>query len=146
MENKELMRKIICLTQLHRKVVEKRVDGTGIHQAQHHVLMCLAKTEFGSQVELAKKMRLSPATIAVTLKALERDGYIYREAKETDSRFNNIKLTKKGQLVYHESQHIFDELDKKIFSGVTQREKESMSELLDKLYGNLMEAVEETEK
>ena len=54
MKDKDLMRKFICLNQLHRKVVEKRLEGTGVHQAQHHLLMCLAKDEFGSQVELAK--------------------------------------------------------------------------------------------
>lgn len=143
MEDKDLIRKFICLTQLHRKVVEKRVEGTGVHQAQHHLLMCLAKNEFGSQVELAKKMRVTPATVAVSLKALERDGFIYREAKATDSRFNNIKLTEKGQTVVKESQHIFDEIDKVIFEGITTKEKEQLSKVLDKLYENLVEVREE---
>lgn len=143
MKDKDLMRKFICLNQLHRKVVEKRLEGTGVHQAQHHLLMCLAKDEFGSQVELAKKMRVTPATVAVSLKALERDGLIYREAKATDSRFNNIKLTEKGQTVVEESRHIFDEIDKAVFCEITSEEKKHLSEILDKLYENLVKVREE---
>lgn len=143
LRDKDIMRKFICLSQLHRKVAEKRVEGTGVHQAQHHLLMCLAENEFGSQVELAKKMRVTPATVAVSLKVLERDGYIYREAKATDSRFNNIKLTEKGQTVVDESRHIFDEIDKAAFYGITQEEKKHLSEVLDKLYENLVKVREE---
>lgn len=139
MDEHELIGKLICLNQFHRRVVEKSVGTTGLHQAQHRLLMCLARDEFGSQVELAKKMRVTPATIAVSLKNLERDGYIVRQAKESDNRFNNIELSEKGKRIVDDSRDIFHQIDEKMFGSLTDDEKETLANLLDKLYKNLSE-------
>ena len=50
-----------------------------------------------SQRDVARTLRLSPATVAVSLKTLERDGYINRTADERDQRRNRVTLTDKGR-------------------------------------------------
>lgn len=49
-----------------------------------------------SQRELAKRLRLSPATVAVSLKTMERSGYISRSPDEEDQRRNLVSITEKG--------------------------------------------------
>ena len=50
-----------------------------------------------SQKELADLLRISPATVAASLKSLELCGYVTRHADEQDSRRNRISITAKGR-------------------------------------------------
>lgn len=139
MENHQLMGKLMCVMRMHRKAVDRMLDFTGLHQAQHRLLMCLAKNRFKSQVEVAQKMEVTPATIAVSLKKLERDGFIRRNTKKEDNRFNNIEITKKGYDIIERSEEAFKSIEREIFRDVTEMEKEQLSMILDKLYHNMKE-------
>lgn len=46
--------------------------------------------------ELAKRLGLTTARIASTLKTLEKKGYILREADPSDRRIVNVSITKEG--------------------------------------------------
>ena len=52
-----------------------------------------------SQRDVARTLRLSPATVAVSLKTLERDGYVDRTADERDQRRNRVTLTDRKSVV-----------------------------------------------
>ena len=68
------MKILIFVSQLHHRMLEKLVGATGLHRAQHRMLMTLADHEFESQSALANMLEISTATVAVSLKKLERDG------------------------------------------------------------------------
>ena len=50
-----------------------------------------------TQKELADKLHSAPATIAASLKVLERQGYVTRRVDQADSRRNRIFITPKGR-------------------------------------------------
>ncbi len=139
MENHQLMGKLMAVLRMHRRAVESRLaqSGIGLHQAQHRLLMCLSKERCQSQVGVAKHLDVSPATIAVSMKKLERDGLIYRVSREEDNRFNCVELSEKGKQIVAESQQVFIEMDELIFKGVTESEKEQFVTILDKMYVNM---------
>ena len=139
MENHKLMGKLMVVLRMHRKAVENRLtqSGIGLHQAQHRLLMCLSREKSLSQVDVAKHMEVSPATIAVSMKKLERDGLIYRVSREEDNRFNCVELSEKGKQIVSESRQIFVELDEQIFYGVTESEKYQFLTVLNKMYANI---------
>ena len=88
------MKIMIFVNQIHRRKLERLVDKTGLHRAQHRMLMTLSDHEFDSQTELAAALEISTATVAVSLKKLERDGYIQKTVKAEDSRANFVQATK----------------------------------------------------
>ena len=63
---------IMFINQIHRRKIEKLLDGTGLHRAQHRMLMTLSDCPVTSQVELANILEVSAATVAVSLKKLEK--------------------------------------------------------------------------
>lgn len=130
---------IIFVGQMHRKKIEKLVDGTGLHRAQHRMLMTLSENEFSSQAELAKELEVSTATVAVSLKKLERDGYIQKKAKEDDSRVNFVKLTDKGKEVVEGSREIFEYIDKQVIKGFSEEDLVFLRKCLWRMYENLSE-------
>jgi len=90
----------------HRRIMQKFLDETGVYQAQHRLLMEIFRNPDASQNDIARSMDVSAATIAVSLKKLEKGGYIKRETVEEDNRFNKITITEKGNKVVEQSKQI----------------------------------------
>ena len=83
-------------------------------------------------------MLVSPAAIAVSLKKLEKEGYINREKDEDDNRLNKITITNKGNRIVEQSKKIFESTEKRVFEGFTEEEKSTLFALLKKLNVNLL--------
>jgi len=122
----------------HRKIMQSYLDETGVYQAQHKLLMEISKNQNTSQKDIAASMDISPAAIAVSLKKLEKGGYINKEMDEGDNRLNQITITEKGNKVVEQSKQIFDFTDRKVLEGFTEEEKLTLSVLLKKLDANLV--------
>jgi len=135
--NKRIIRQLIDFAKKHRKLMQHYLDETGVYQAQHRLLMEISHQPNASQAEIARSMDISPATIAVSLKKLEKGGYIQRVMDETDNRFNQITITEKGNRVVEQSKQIFETTEGKVLEGFTEEEKTMLSILLQKLNTNL---------
>lgn len=115
------------------------LDKTGVYQSQHFLLMEISRNPDASQNDIARKMEISAATVAVSLKKLEKGGYIRRETVEKDNRLNKITITEKGNRVVEQSKQIFAAVNDKLFENFTDGEKQTLISLLQKLDTNLTE-------
>lgn len=127
---------IMFINQIHRRKIEKLLDGTGLHRAQHRMLMTLSDCPVTSQVELANILEVSAATVAVSLKKLEKGGYIQKTQQEQDSRVRFVELTEKGRGVVEESKEIFHQMDAKLLEGFDKEQLEVLQNLLGQMYRN----------
>lgn len=134
---------LISFAMKHRKIMQSYLDETGVYQAQHHLLMEIAHNPNASQNDIAKSMDVSAATVAVSLKKLEKGRYIKREADEEDNRLNKITITEKGNRVVEQSRQIFNMTDRMVLEGITEEEKLYLSSLLKKLDANLVRMEDE---
>ena len=141
---REILHQIIGFAIKHRKVMQSYLDETGVYQAQHHLLMKISHIQYASQKELAESMEISTATVAVSLKKLEKGGYIKKNMDKTDNRLNQIAITEKGNKVVEQSKQIFDSSERKVFQGLTEEEKGFLFDLMQKLNANLVRMEEET--
>ena len=132
-----LIEKYIRVTRLHRSVIEHQLEGTGVYRSQHQILMYVSNNPNVSQKELAKMYGVSGATIAVSLKKLEKGGYIKRLVDQDDNRCNQICITEKGRTVVEESVLIFQRLESCMFEGFSEHDMNVLGNLLDRIYGNL---------
>lgn len=138
-ELKNPVKMMILVSQLHRRKLERLVGETGLHRAQHRMLMTLSEHEFDSQLELARMLQISTATVAVSLKKLEQDGYIEREAKAADNRANFIRLTGKGKQVVESSREIFENIERQVVKDFSEEEIGLLRNYLKRMYDNLSE-------
>ncbi len=132
-----LIEKYIRVTRLHRSVIEHQLEGTGVYRSQHQILMYVSNNPNVSQKDLAKMYGVSGATIAVSLKKLEKGGYIKRLVDQDDNRCNQICITEKGRTVVEESVLIFQRLESCMFEGFSEHDMNVLGNLLDRIYGNL---------
>lgn len=135
---KDIQRKLMCINKLHRIAAETKISITGVRRNQHMILMYLYRhNETVSQKDIARHFDVSPAAITVSLKKLERDGYIIRRSSENDNRYNEIELSEKGKEVVVYSYNSFENIDNQTFEGITHEEKIVLANILDKVIANL---------
>lgn len=132
-----LIEKYIRINRLHRSMMERRLDGTGVYRSQHQILMFVWDNPNVSQKELARMYGVSGASIAVSLKKLEKGGYIRRVVDQRDNRCNQICITQKGRKIVEDSVRIFRRTEQCMFLGFSENDMKVMGELLDRICSNL---------
>jgi DNA-binding MarR family transcriptional regulator len=133
----EAQRRFREVHHLHRRVVEKRVERTGVFRSQHMTLMYLSCDAGCSQKDIAEAHRVSSAAVAVNLKKLEQMGLVERIVDEEDNRCNRITITEKGSRIVEQSRDIFQQISEEMFSLLTDEEMEVFVRCLDKLQSKL---------
>lgn len=134
---KQVVLSIMNTNICHRRVVEKRLQSTGVYRSQHQLLMHISKHPNRSQIEIAEGMGITPATVAVTIKKLVKAGYIKKQMDDKDNRFNKIELTEKAVAVVNESIHIFDTINEAMLKEFTEEEMETMMNYMNRIQSNL---------
>ncbi len=130
--------KMIQIDRMHRAIFEKMNAALGIHRSQHRLLMYISRKDIcPSQKEIAEHFDISPAAVAVSLKKLEDHGFITRENREHDNRFNTITLTAKGKRIVEKSEAFFAEADFSMFKNFTEADYENLSVCLEKMLSGL---------
>ena len=134
---KQTMIKISMISKLHREVFEKNISSLGVHQSQHRLLMYLSRCkETPRQKDISEHFKVSPAAIAVSLKKLEKGGFI-EKSSGTDARANKIIITDKGKDIVKASRNMFKDVDKNVFSSIDEDELKSLNATLDMIIRNL---------
>lgn len=133
-----IMGKLMAIMRDHKSVVDSYVSETRLHKSQHRLLMTLSHMGINvSQRDLAEKLNITPAAVAVTLKKLEKTGLVGRKVAEKDNRFNEVVLTEKGKKIVKESHKVFKYADEKMFAGFSMEELNALEAYLNRMKENL---------
>lgn len=119
-----------------KRSVDKKVEGTGVYRSQHRMLMILGKHPEISQTELAEKLEISPAAVAVSLKKLEKSGLIARQANADDNRVNHVTVTEKGGLTIKVSAEYFREMEAALLKDFSMEEMEALEKFFKRIIAN----------
>ncbi len=135
----DIVKLFLCAARSHHRLFEKNVVSFGTHRSQHRILMYLSHriNEATTQKDIAANFEISAAAVAVSVRKLERDGYIERAADENDNRSNLIRLTDKGMEIVSRTKSLINSLDEAMFSGFTDEEIVLFSSYLSRLCDNI---------
>nr|WP_244835492.1 hypothetical protein [Clostridium sp. BJN0001] len=86
---------------------------------------------------MANELLVTPASIALSTKRLEKAGLIEKKVDENNLRCKKIYITKKGINLSAKCRKIFDDFDKKMFDGINEDELQYLKEILDRILLNL---------
>lgn len=132
-----VMMKYMRIMKIHRCILDEQGKITGVYRSQHQILMMLSEHSNVSQKEIAKRLYVSTATIAVSVKKLEKGGYITRIVDKEDNRMNKLCLTEKGKNMVGLSRRYFRNIEAKMFQGFSDEDLIQMGQVLDHIYDNL---------
>ncbi len=127
----------------HRAAHDALMARCGLERIGNPVLlMILAHQPNGtiaSQRELADHLHVTPATVTVSLRTLERGGYVVKRENECDLRRKPVSITDKGREAVRKIEEAFDELDTGMYRGFTEEEKAHVADYYDRMAQNLLD-------
>jgi DNA-binding MarR family transcriptional regulator len=104
-----------------------------VRHAQGHILAILGEHDSMSQRELLEVLHIRSASLSELLIKLEKNGFIVRRRNEKDKRNFLLQLTELGrvELIEHHRRH--QEKAARLFSVLSEAERESLCTLLTRL-------------
>jgi len=92
-----------------------------------------------SQKEIADHLGVAPATIAISLKRMEKVGLVQKSADASDLRRNCVTLTEKGKILTEQCENADDAAIAPIIKGFTQQEIDLMCAFYRRMIQNMEE-------
>lgn len=89
------------------------------------------------QKQLSLWLHVSPATVANSLKSLERSGYVHKEQDPQDARRNRISITEKGRQAVLECDKVFESVDSQMLRGFSPEEQAQFLQYQERILNNL---------
>jgi len=105
-------------------------EGRG---SQKNILMTLLKRGSMSQRDLTEGLEIKPGSASEVLGKLEEAGLLARTISKSDRRTFILELTEEGRKRAEEYRKAREERHRRMFSCLSVKEKEELSELLSKL-------------
>lgn len=121
------------VTNFYRNEFEKRLNEIGLHSGQVFVLQLLYLEDGQSQIDLAKKLNLSPPTINSMVKSLEKNSFVKSKKCKMDGRVMRVFLTTKATEFQETIREKWLQFDEDFFSSLTPTERLVLFQLLEKL-------------
>lgn len=145
---RSVQRRVHHINLLYHRILNLRLEKTGIHRGQHRILMYLSHREGEriTQKMIADALYISDAAVAVSLKKLEKCGYIVRKPSEDDGRFNQVCLTDAGRAALAGSREIFQTADRQMYADFTAEQMQTFFSFLEQAEKNLESALKESEE
>ena len=122
--------------------MQAQLAEVGIYRGQPPIMGLLYQHDGMSQKEMASALNLSPATMTVTLKRMEKAGLVRREMDEHDQRILRVHLSEQGRQMWLKSADQIRAVTEELMEGFTPEEERQMREYLSRIARNMERAVE----
>jgi DNA-binding MarR family transcriptional regulator len=127
----------IC--RLNRGFMHSLWDELGLYRGQPFLLAALWESEGITHSELARRMRVSPATVSNMIKRMEKGGLLERRPDEVDQRVSRVYLTDAGRAIRERVDQRWRELETRVFGSFTEQEQEMLRALLERVRAELVQ-------
>ena len=89
------------------------------------------------QKDLEEFFSVRRSTMSTIILRMEQKGLLSRESVSHDARLKKLVLTEKGEQIHEMIESKIEDTEKKLSSGLTEDEKQTLFHLLEKLRQNL---------
>ncbi len=103
------------------------------HDSRGRIFKILSEHEGISQSKLQDIVKIKPGSLSELLQKMENAGQIVRKPDENDKRKRNVYITDAGREAFKELHAGHESESREFFSDLTDEEKDTLLELMDKL-------------
>ena len=122
MELHELMGKLHKLELVQQLAHRRGAQEHGLYFGQMPVLDFIAANPGCTQVQVADHLRVSPASIALSTKRLQKAGYLTKEVDAENLRCKRLYISEEGQRACAMCRERLDQIDAVAFQGFSEEE------------------------
>ncbi len=128
---------------MHKACLRKEMDRRGLAEVgQPFILFMLRDQGDGAdwdQKQFAEALGVSPATVAISIKRMERAELVTRIPDPRDLRRNRIAITEKGHRLVDDCIRAFRHVDMGMFRGFSLEERKELAGYYHRMVRNLEE-------
>ena len=128
----------MCIRDSNEAVAEQ-----GLFSGQEDIILTLVINEGLTLSELSKILDVSNATASVSVKRMEKSGFIIKKPDKNDARITRLYPTEKAKATTDKIKSHMDQMEKRIKTNMTETEAEQLSVLLESAIQNLLTRGEE---
>lgn len=108
---------------LYHHQMHKSLHKIGLYKGQPFILFVLNDQDGITQKELAKKIKIEPASVSVIVRRMEKAGLVERRKDLKDLRIFRVYLTKKSRDILEKVEEEMRVVQQKCFQGFIPEEK-----------------------
>lgn len=135
--HRELINRIDRIHLLRRVWLQSNKNRTGLYFGQFPILEYIHSHNGCTQAELSAALAVTPASIALSTKRLQKSGLLQKNADENNLRRNKLSLTEKGLQAIENHRIVFSQFDQEAFAGFKDEELATFKEYLDRMTMNI---------
>lgn len=121
---------ISILYRYRKSFLAKKLEQYGALSGLHFIVLVLQNNNGASQEQISNLLKIDKATVARSVRKLEREGYVVRETDQADKRAYKICLTPKAESLVPMIQSAIAEWDERIVSDMPDASRQMLQELL----------------
>ena len=126
-----------CLSKMTKKAFNKAAAEQGLFSGQQDILFLINNNEGISLGELSKELGVAVATASVSVKRMEKAGFIIKKTDKEDARLMRLYPTEKAKQAPENIRRKMEMLDEVLKKGMTEEETQLLSDLLDRAIKNM---------
>lgn len=131
--------RIMFLSKLIRREFNKAAAQQGLFSGQQDIVREIVDNEGITIGELANRLGVSSATASVSVKRMEKAGFIIKKEDERDTRIIRLYPTEKAKEAPEKIQNHMEDLEKRLTDNMTEPEVQELYRLLDIAVKNISE-------
>lgn len=128
---------LMKISHLYFSKVHQQLLDTGLHPGQMPMISLLGRHPGMSQREIADKLHIKPPTVTVSLRRMEKNGFITKKADDEDQRVIRIYLSDKGKALELKLLELVKKNKDCLFQGFNEAECYLMKNFLQQMSANL---------
>jgi len=132
-KDKKLEKIIKEFAVVHRWRLNRAASECGLYPGQPLLLFHLLSNQECTQKELADVLMVTPASVTVSVRRMEKAGYITRRSDSSDLRCNRLCLTEKGKKCADMCKEALDSINRSAYAGLSDEEKSNAERVLVKM-------------
>lgn len=136
---KSIVKEIDKLTLLKKISVAKICNDVGLYFGQPPIIEYILYHDGCTQKNIAEHFNVTPASIALSTKRLQKAGYIEKKTDEKNLRCNSLHVTDLGRDVSRKWRKKIDVFTQSIFSGFNEDELADFCGYLQRMNENASE-------
>ena len=126
------------LMRAHHNTMKQYFQSHGLFNGQPPMMFHIAENSGLTQKELARRMHITPASAAISLRRMETEGLVRREVDKQDARLHRLWLTEKGRRLDTECRKARDIIIAVLYEDFSREDLEQ----LHRLCGHMMEKLD----
>ena len=125
------------MARLFANALHERIRPLGLAPAQFMTLLELWEEDGRTQKDLVRRLDIEQATMANTLKRMERDGLIIRQENPKDRRAQLIRLTEKARALQDDVTAAANAVNAIALGGLSEDERRVFIRMMTRVIGAL---------